>query len=477
MKIILTISPRDGESVLNYNPQYVLDDFIKYPPLGVLSIVRNIPSRHEVIIHDAHDMPFQSLLDKIIEEKPDILGISAVTERFYGIVRLAREVKKQLPGTAIIIGGTHTDIYPAETMTHEVFDFMLTGPAELTFPRFVEWYENRDTADIRAVDNLHYRDAGGSVMFTQANMLKNMDDFPFPDRKRLDIKKYVSLSDRHVMTTMTASRGCTFRCTFCNVPRYYATKSASRIVDEIEEILAQGFDEIHILDYTFNINKKRVNDICSQILQRGLKFRWSTRARLKPFDDEMAAAMKEAGCFRLTAGVESHNPETLKFINKGTTVDDIVKGFEILHRHKLESLAYFIIGFPGQSPEDAWSTRDFIKLIKPDFVLINTLLPVPFSDFYFSLVKQGIYEKDHWRDFVLNPVRDFRLPSWRGDANDKLFMDIRDGLMREFYLSPSFVAKEVWNDLANLRLSQLGRKIGIGIKMLRGEGSSPGKNT
>lgn len=468
MKIVLTISPREGESVLNYNPQYVLDDFIKYPPLGLLSIVRNIPAHHEIVIYDAHDTPYSELLENIIREKPDLLGISSVTERFYGVVSLATDVKKHLPGTAIIIGGTHTDLYPAETMSHRVFDFMLTGPAELTFPKFAAWYENRDSTDINSVDNLHYRDMNGAVKFTQTNLLNNMDDFPFPDRKRLDTKKYVSLSDRHIMTTMTASRGCSFRCTFCNVPRYYATKSADRIVDEIEEILSLGFDEIHILDYTFNMNKARVNDICSKIIQRGLNFRWSTRARLKPFDDEMAAAMKEAGCFRLTAGVESHNPEILKYINKGTTVDDIIKGFEIIHRHKLESLAYFIIGFPGQTTDEAWSTREFIKTIKPDFILMNTLLPVPFSDFYFDLVKQGTYEKDHWREFVLNPVKDFRLPSWRGDNMDKLFMEIRDGLMREFYLAPSFVIKEAFNDITHMRFSQLGRKIGMGIKMLRG---------
>ncbi|MDH4161409.1 MAG: B12-binding domain-containing radical SAM protein [Nitrospirota bacterium] len=468
MKIILTISPREGESVLNYNPQYVLDDFIKYPPLGLLSIVRNIGPEHEVILYDAHDTPYQTLLENILREKPDLLGISAVTERFYGVVRLAADVKQFLPETGIIVGGTHTDLYPSETMTHPVFDFMLTGPAEQTFPRFVEWYASGRTGDISAVDNLHYRGPDGSVRSTRTNPLKNMDDFPFPDRKRLDIRKYVSLSDRHVMTTMTASRGCSFRCTFCNVPRYYATKSADRIVDEIEEILSLGFDEIHILDYTFNISKSRVNEICSKILQRGLKFRWSTRARLKPFDDEMAAAMKEAGCFRLTAGVESHDPRILQYINKGTTVDDILRGFEILHRHKLESLAYFIIGFPNQTPEEAWTTRDFIKLIKPDFILMNTLLPVPFSDFYFELVKSGVYDRDHWQEFVLHPVKDFRLPSWRGDALDRAFTDIRDGLMREFYLAPSFVAKEAWSDITHLRFGQLGRKIGMGVKMLLG---------
>lgn len=465
MKIVLTTSPREGEAIQNYNPQYVLDEFIQYPPLGLLSIVRGIDARHEVAILDSHDVPFDALLADIMRKQPDVVGISAVTERFYGVVRLAGELKRRCPRTTVVVGGTHTDLYPRETMSHQVFDFMITGPAELSFPRFIEWLAQGKTSDIAAIENLYYRTPGGTVEFTGASDLRNIDSFPLPDRTRLDTRKYVSLSDRNIMTTMTASRGCPRRCRFCNVPRYYMTKSAGRIMDEIEEILSLGFNEIHILDYTFNTSHARVQDICGRIVKKGLKFRWSTRARLQPFDDEMAAAMREAGCFRLTVGVESHDPAILKYIRKGISVDDIARGFEILRRHRFESLAYFIVGFPGQTVEQAWSTREFIKTIKPDFVLINLLLPVAFSDFYNDLVGSGTYKRDYWREHVLDPVRDFALPSWRGDALDRAFKDVRDGLMKDFYLSPSFVLKEAARDISSMRFRQLARKIHLGLRM------------
>lgn len=465
MKIVLTTSPREGEAVQNYNPQYVLDEFIKYPPLGLLSIVRGIDARHEVTILDSHDVPFDRLLEDILGKQPDLVGISAVTERFYGVVRLAEEIKKHSPRTTIVVGGTHTDLYPVETMRHQAFDFMITGPAEMSFPKFIAWLDQGKTFDIAAIENLYYRTSGGTVIYTGSGDLRNIDSFPLPDRTRLDTRKYVSLSDRHVMTTMTASRGCPRRCRFCNVPRYYMTKSTDRIIDEIEEILSLGFNEIHILDYTFNTSRERVRDICGRIVKKGLKFRWSTRARLRPFDDEMAAAMKEAGCFRLTVGVESHDPAILKYIRKGISIDDIVRGFEILHKYRFESLAYFIVGFPGQTVDQAWSTREFIKTIRPDFVLVNLLLPVAFSDFYNDLVSSGTYQRDYWREHVLSPGRDFTLPSWRGEALDRAFKEVRDGLMKDFYLAPAFVMKEAARDIAGLRFRQLARKIHIGLKM------------
>jgi len=471
MKIVLTTSPGEGETVLNTNPKYVLKDFIKYPPLGLLSIVRNIGKKHELIIYDANEFSFSMLANKIINDKPDLLGISSVTERFYGVLKLASTTKSNLPDTKIIVGGPHTDLYPYETMSHPEFDYLLNGPCELTFPLFVDWLDKNKDVKLESIDNFFYR-YGNEIKNTSRKKIYQLDGYAFPDRTRIDLKKYVSLSDRNLMTTMNSSRGCPFRCVFCNVPRYYTTRSAPYIVDEIEEILDLGFNEIHIIDDTFNINHRRVLDICDLIKKRNLNFRWSTRARLNPFDDDMASAMKEAGCFRLNIGVESHNPQILKYINKNISKEDIIKGFEIIHKYKFETVAYFIIGFPEQTIEDVWETKRFVKQLKPTFVLMNTLLALPFSDFYFELIRKGFYKKDYWREFVLTPVPNYLLPSWRGEEMDQVLIDIRDKMMKEFYLSPAFVIKEIYNDVSHLRFRQLGRKIDMGLKMIFGQSQS-----
>lgn len=464
MKIVLTTSPREDEAISNTNPRYVLRDFIKYPPLALLSILRNVDKKHEIVIFDANEYSFDGLANNILKEKPDLVGISATTECFYGILKLALAIKSSLLTAKTIIGGAHADLYPEETMTHSEFDFLLNGPCEFTFPLFVDWLDNKKGISVNDIDNFFYRD-GDIVKFTRQKRVQQLDGYPFPDRTRIDLKKYTSLSDRKKMTTMNSSRGCPFRCIFCNVPRYYLTRSAPYVVDEIEEILELGFNEIHILDDTFNINRQRVLEICNLIKKRNLKFRWSTRARLNPFDDEIASAMKESGCFRLNVGVESHNPKILDYINKKVSRDDIVKGFEIIRKYKLETMAFFIIGYPEQTVDDVMETTSFIKEIKPTFILLNTLIALPFSDFYFELLKKGIYQEDYWRNFVLNPVPNFMLPSWRGEEMDRVLLNIRDDMMKRFYLSPSFVAGEVINDLAHFDFEKLGRKIKIGLDM------------
>lgn len=164
--------------------------------------------------------------------------------------------------------------------------------------------------------------------------------------------------------------------------------------------------------------------------------------------------------------MESHNPEILKYIKKGVSRDDIIKGFQIIHKYKFESLAFFIIGFPNQTLEDAYATSDFIKIIKPTFILMNSLLAFPFSNFYLDLVRRGVYDKDHWQQYVLCPTKEYMLPSWRREGMEQAFMDVRDKIMKEFYLTPSFVFKEACYDISHFRYKQLKNKINMGMKML-----------
>ncbi len=470
MKILLTTAPADGETINNISPKYVINDFMKYPPLAILSIVRGVSDKHQLILVDGNELNHSELMKRIEEEKPDLLALSAVTERFFEILRIAKEAKTVHPEVTIIVGGPHTDIYAEETFSHKEFDYMLTGPCELAFPQFIKFLDGDPEVKKSDIPNLSIRDKKtGEVSHTEKKTIKDIRTFPLPDRQRMNLKEYISVSDRNLMTTMNSSRGCPFRCVYCNVPRYYMSGDAERVVAEIEEILNLGFNEIHILDDTFNINHKRVIEICKMILKKNIKFRWSTRARLNPFDDEMAAAISEAGCFRLNVGVESHDSKILKYIKKGVSRDDLINGFETIHRYNLESVAYFIVGYPGQDPEEAYhGTKEFLKIIKPTFVFMNTLLAAPHTDMYYDLIKDGTFKKDYWREFVLNPTPDFLLPSWRGEELDQKFMDVRDQIMKDFYLSPSFVIKETYQDIANLRFSQLLRKINLGLQMALG---------
>src|SRR5690606_33838609 len=101
-------------------------------------------------------------------------------------------------------------------------------------------------------------------------------DYPIIDRALVDYRRYYDvMGTGGIFTTMITSRGCPYRCTFCNTPRHrYRVMSPARVCDELEQCVALGIREIYFVDDTFNITNKRVHELCDEILARQLDIRW-----------------------------------------------------------------------------------------------------------------------------------------------------------------------------------------------------------
>ena len=442
-KVLLINLPTDGQCQDFYTPKYAVNSFSTYPPLGLLYLATSIKSSYQTEVMDtvALNYSIEKTVNEIIKKAPDVLGISCQTFRLYPMAEIIRQVKSRLPKIVTIVGGPHTSIYPVETMNIPGVDYVITGDGEESLKQLLDALSSNNQDKLNEISGLVFKKEN-HIIQNPIEYNINIDNIKVPDRSLLDYRHYFTSADEAAqVVTMISSRGCPFRCIFCDVQeKKYRWRSAKSVVDEMEYI-ANTFENpiIHVFDDTFNLLKDRVLEICREIQKRNLKVNWTTRARIHPFDEEMAAALKQAGLKRIHFGVESGSEVTLKNIRKGIKKEQIVKTFELSKKYNIDTLAYFIIGFDWETRKDINQTISFIKDIRPDYIMANVLYPAAKTEIYEDLLKENKIRNDFWQEFVENPTRNFSFPEYRNQKTQRYLNRKLDEIYLNFYLSPKFV--------------------------------------
>ena len=467
MKILLVNPPRFNEIIGN-NPSIIEEERGYNPPLGLLYIASYIQkhTEHEISIIDSQveRLDYHPLKLKIELEKPDLVGITAMTMTLVDVIKTARIVKQFDNTIKVVLGGPHVNLFPNETINIESVDYLVLGEGEEVFNDLVAAIDSN--SDMEKISGIVFKNNGQIVNTGARSHIKNLDDLPFPARHLVPYEKYNSLLFKgKVVTTIFTSRGCPFRCSFCDRPhlgKVFRARSAQNVVDEIEACVQLGIYEFLFYDDTFTVNKQRIIDICNEIVKRRLNVSWDIRARVDTVDEEILIHLKKAGCQGIHYGIEAGTEKVLNILNKGITINHARKIFNLTKKYKIPILAYFMIGNPKETLDDIHTTFKVMKSLKPDYVHITILTPFPGTKIYNDGLAKGIIKKDYWREFAANPRSDFVPPHW-----DELFSkdELNDLLIRgyrSFYLNPFYVLKRI---LKVRSLGEFKKKAVAGIKV------------
>ncbi len=247
------------------------------------------------------------------------------------------------------------------------------------------------------------------------------------------------LARRLPFALVVASIGCPFGCRFCVAGAMaYRYRNIGNVLEELEDLRALGVREIMFNDPTFTVSKKRVLELCGRMVEKRFNFSWVCNAHLSTLDEEMAAALRKAGCHTLMIGVESGEEDILAASNKKITKAKAVEAFRTARRAKLRTLAYFIIGLPGESPESARRTIEFAKELSPDFASFTVLTPDIGSPLRKESIEQGRLDPEILTfDSTAPPVF-----SSSGMTTQEIWK-MRQRAVRSFYLRPSYLLRKL----------------------------------
>jgi radical SAM superfamily enzyme YgiQ (UPF0313 family) len=447
-------------------PEAVEAENLSYPPLSLLSIASFVlsESSHTCEILDAQldNLEDAEVESKVREFKPDVVGITCFTVQLVDVMRTIQAARRA--GVQyVVLGGPHINDFPKEALALEGVDAVVKGEGQQPMLDLLNvWAEGKEA---RGIDGViaHPEDP---IPEQDVYFSNDLDAYPIINRTLVDYERYYDvMGEGGIFTTMITSRGCPYRCTFCNTPRHrYRVTSPQRACDEIESCIALGIREIYFVDDTFNITNRRVHDLCDEIISRGLEFSWTVRFRVKGVDRPLLEKMKAAGCSRIQLGVEQGTEEGLLRLKKDVTSLEIESAFRLCREVGINTVAYFMIGTPVErTRQDVLDTIEYSIRLKPDFVMYNILTPFPGTTLFDEGVRDDVLHLDPWLKFMVDPTEEFKAQVWDEHFTRDELRDLLHFAYRRFYWRPRFVVKNVFQ-IRNV--SDLKRKATAGLRLL-----------
>ena len=304
----------------------------------------------------------------VLEQYYDICSIylfSTFTANYERTCELVKMIRKRCIADAVFIaGGHHASALP--DVVAQTFDYVIIGEGEIAESKLI-------------TELLGGRRPAKRIIVGEC--IQDLDNIGWIDYSLAQLERYTRRVNGHKSMSILTSRGCPYKCEFCNstlMKRYKSVRfrSAQDVIAEVLYLSQQyGVTSFRIQDDIFSINRARLKEIADGLEKYHFSFRCF--ARVDNIDDDILNDFKRMGIFHLSFGVESGSQRILDLMNKGTKVEDIRRSIKLAKAYGMKCRVYLIAGYPGETIESLDETINMIRDIKPDDVSVYPLIPYP----------------------------------------------------------------------------------------------------
>lgn len=279
---------------------------------------------------------------------------------------LARYVDlvRQLSGAPIVVGGVGFSVFAKRIVEYVGADFGIAGDGEGAVVSLLA--ELAGQRRFERVEGLIWREGGA--------LRSNKPAWPMPlslptDRGSVDNVAYFARGGQGGIET---KRGCDRACIYCAdrlaKGRALRCREAAEVADEVEQLLSQGVDVLHLCDAEFNIPAEHAMRVCEELISRGLgeRVRWYAYLAVVPFDAELAAVMRQAGCVGINFTGDAGNETMLRRYKQAHRPADLEAAVRLCRQAGIRVMVDLLLGGPGETADTVADTIAFIKRIDPD---------------------------------------------------------------------------------------------------------------
>lgn len=295
---------------------------------------------------------FETLVADVMDEKPDLIGISSLFSPYYREALTAARLLKSKLDVPILFGGSHVSALPAEVLADPCVDFIIRGEGEKPLVDFLKaWLSNKSFSGIAGLGFKH----AGRLVLNELGENFNMEELPHPDLSDFPPDRY--LFEKKPVSFVITSRSCPHRCTFCSVHQTFGLRfrrrSTNDVLEEIKERYSQGIRVFDFEDDNLTYYRQEMKQLCRELIaafpKRDVQFVAMNGISYLSLDSELLALMRDAGFTHLNLALVSSDTTVRETTKRPHTIDKYLEIVNDAFRLGFHIVSYQILGLPNES--------------------------------------------------------------------------------------------------------------------------------
>ena len=323
-----------------------------------------------LILEQTVHEPKETLLAKIIEQRPDIVAFSVYLWNRLLTLELVNCLKQIDPNLKIVLGGPEISFEPEDFFLRHPIDALICGEGEMPLRHLLQAWQLG--GEPTAIPGLRLPKAPAA---NGRSLLEDLDRLPSPF-----VEDLVDL--RRGLVYFESSRGCPYACSFCMSALDDQVRSFSipRIFSDLQLLIDAEVPQIKFVDRTFNYDNHRSREILKFILRqnRCSHFHFEIGAHL--LDEKTLQLLEKvpAGMFQFEIGVQSSVPATLEKIGRRASLDTLAENVRRLRKaDNIHLHLDLITGLPGEDYKQFLRSLDWTAQLRPHHLQVEPVKLLP----------------------------------------------------------------------------------------------------
>ena len=347
--------------------------------------------------------PGKDLAGEIAAFCPDVIGVSCFAMNFPQALAAVRIAKRAAPSAIVVAGGQYASAWPEGALSHPEIDFVIKGEGERAFTAFIKELRSAGPrwASVPGLARLE----NGRLVDAPPAMVEELDSLALPDYKFIKFDEYLRrgyrvYADHRPSAPVQTTRGCPYGCAFCTGPsisgrrlRHFSTPYVMRWLKLLHKDF--GIRWFNIIDDNFTFHPEKAKEFCRAAMNLaipGLRFGTPNGIRLQHGDKELWQLMRSAGWEHFTVAPESGSARVLDLMKKELRPAEVEAVVKEMKAAGLPVCGFFMVGYPGETPEDIRLTMRFIRQF--ELVEMFVFQPLPGSPVFRELLAAGKISAD-----------------------------------------------------------------------------------